>query len=83
VDTDLWQDIQDERDRQDAQWGGPKHDDQHTASQWASFRGKFENRQLRLTDDPRKQREELVKIAALTIAQIESLDRNLDVKEGA
>lgn len=64
-----------ERDRQDKQWGGAKHDDRHPASAWASYRGKFENRQQRCSDDPPLQRAQLVKIAALCVAQIESIDR--------
>jgi hypothetical protein len=73
--------IELERQRQDEEWGGPRHDDQHTASQWASFRGKFENRQQRLTDDPAMQRKALVQMAALCVAQIESLDRRANQEE--
>lgn len=75
--------IELERQRQDEQWGGPKHDDKHTSREWATFRGKFENRQQRLDDDQAMQRVALVKIAALCVAQIEALDRKyVESQEG-
>lgn len=64
-----------ERRRQDKIWGGPDHDDRHTSHHWAAFRGKFENKQRRLDDEPALQRAELVKLAALCVAQIESIER--------
>lgn len=71
--------IREERKRQDNQWGGAGHDDQHTSADWASYRGKFENRQLRRDRDGDfgLQRADLIKIAALAIAQVESMDRQI------
>jgi hypothetical protein len=68
--------IVEERERQDAQWGGPEHDDQHTAEEWYDFRRKFEWRMFRpeYPNGP----ELLVKIAALAIAQCESYWRISD-----
>lgn len=68
--------IAEERLRQDKEWHAA-HDDRHPASAWAALRGKFENRQQRCSDDPPLQRQQLVKIAALCVAQIESLDRKI------
>lgn len=68
-----------ERARQDEQWGGPAHDDQHHETEWYGYRAQFEN--LALSDraalTPGLQRESLMKIAALAVAQIESIDRGI------
>lgn len=66
-----------ERDRQDAKWGGPDHDDQHTAGAWLSFiEGKtfLAGRALRLYS-PDQYRKRLIHIAALAVAAVESMDR--------
>lgn len=53
-----------EREKQDEQWGGPSHDDEHTAGDWWGFRQKFEDRAMA----------EL--LAALALAQLEALERD-------
>lgn len=76
-------DIFAERDRQDAQWGGPEHDDGHSARDWLVYIQKQLDTALAetLSDDatqlvdPQHYRERMVKIAALALASIESLDR--------
>jgi hypothetical protein len=66
--------VLDERKRQDVLWGGPEHDDTHTNLEWLRFRT---NREEHLLRDPdyTVARKSLVAIAALAIAQGESLDR--------
>lgn len=73
----ILEDINDERIRQDFQWGGQKHDDTHTVGQWRELRGKYEKRAIvaHKSDKYLREREDLLKIAALAVAQIESLDR--------
>lgn len=78
----IWEDILEERSRQDEQWGGPDHDDEHGVADWESYRRKFERRilsQMSGPFDPNhfyiNTRSDLVKVAALAVAQIESLDR--------
>lgn len=78
--------IQAERVRQDAQWGGPEHDDTHNLFDWVDFivaqAEKFGQQTLArgeaywATPDARQR---LVKIAALAVAALESLER----KDGA
>lgn len=76
--------IMTERFRQDAQWGGPEHDDQHSAWDW----NRFIKYQLdaatnivlnaKMGDEPISKgtwRGRMIKIAALAIAAIESRDR--------
>lgn len=73
-----------ERDRQDAQWGGPDHDDTHTGSDWLIYieHQRATAYQETLSDDgdsivdPEGYRQRMVKIAALAFAAIESLDRS-------
>jgi hypothetical protein len=70
----IYEDIQAERDRQDAQWGGPEHDNQHNHGDWNEWRRKFEDRANR-PRDVIQQRDALIALAALYVAEIESLDR--------
>jgi hypothetical protein len=70
-----------ERRAQDAQWGGAQHDEEHDAADWSRFmqqqagKGFAEaHRQL----GP-KWRARFVKIAALAVAAVESIDRQTKV----
>src|ERR1051325_5960882 len=78
--------IVEERRRQDAQWGGPEHDDHHSRREWLGFidehvtrarkalgRASRVNMSLRDADEYRKQ---LVEIAALAIAAVAAHDRS-------
>ena len=72
--SEIYIDIALERNRQDAQWGGPSHDDSHSTRDWAGFVEK-QAREMWLKPTFSEARERLVKIAALAVAGIESLDR--------
>jgi hypothetical protein len=87
---DILNDVLAERTRQDAQWGGVERDDDNAPWQWRMYREKFENRagyRLRilsadnLTDSERQDvergRDALVKLVALGLAQLESIDRKV------
>jgi hypothetical protein len=63
-------DVLAERKRQDAQWGGPVHDDGHDNDEWAEF---IARQMWRF----RRKRENFVKVAALAVAAIESIDRKV------
>jgi hypothetical protein len=82
MDKTITDDILTERTNQDAQWGGPAHDDTHSPLDWATF---IANQQEKIaigaitrgapyyaTPDCRQR---LVKIAALAVAALESMDR--------
>jgi predicted aminopeptidase len=61
--------ILDERKRQDEQWGGPEHDDEHDTAEWVEFVGK----QLERAGTPwNRGFEAWVKAAALCVAAAES-----------
>lgn len=80
----VFDEVKAERERQDAQWGGAEHDDEHGFQDWASFRQRFEERMNKVARKSpfdadewfRVTRDSLIKVAALAIAQVESLDRN-------
>ena len=69
---DIIAEVLHERVRQDRQWGGPEHDDTHSADDFAMFIRRQANR---LHEDPRGR---MVKIAALAVAAVEMLDRELE-----
>jgi len=64
-------DVLAERTFQDEQWGGPEHDDGHTLADWRDYIVKQADRSVSSCDA----RACLVKVAALALAAIESLDR--------
>jgi hypothetical protein len=65
-------DVLAERERQDAQWGGQDHDDQQSNRDWTHYMGK---QAAKIAPDPERARERYIKIAALAVAAIESIDR--------
>jgi hypothetical protein len=62
-----------ERKHQDMQWGGPAHDDQHPIEHWMGYL----LHQLDRIRHQHKDRDALIKIAALAVAAVESLDRKI------
>lgn len=82
MEHDLVEAIEEERRKQIAQWGGAEHDDTHDGRDWRRFREKFEDRILKRLfghlDEPMPlgvQRDALIKIIALAVAQYESVER--------
>jgi hypothetical protein len=63
-----------ERGAQDAQWGGPEHDDGHDWHEWADL---IHNRASRADEagTASECRLEMVRVAALAVAAVQSLDR--------
>jgi hypothetical protein len=77
-DSLLLSDIHWERVKQISQWGGSEHDDTHFANDWA----RYIDHQLELgygednnEDGSHNWSERFIKIAALAIAALESLER--------
>lgn len=73
----IYREVDGERDRQDAQWGGAEHDDEHQGSDFVRFVREHTDRartaiNTGALDEFRKQ---LVEVAALAVAAVESLDR--------
>lgn len=69
--------VSKERVYQDAKWGGPEHDDQYTAEEFLRLVEKYaiSARVLSSMDSPEKARHRLIRVAALAIAAVESIDR--------
>lgn len=61
-----------ERARQDVKWGA-EHDDKHSVDEWDYMIGYYLQR-VRIMA-PRQRRVNLIKVAALAVAAIESMDR--------
>lgn len=62
----IYDEIRAERERQDAKWGGPEHDDQHTAHDWWWF--------IRERIGQRRE-QAFIEVAALAVAAVESIRR--------
>jgi hypothetical protein len=73
----IFSDIRDERVAQDQQWGGPSVDDTRTLLEWAQYIFKQTARAMKEWNvgDPAVARACMVKVAALAVAAIESMDR--------
>lgn len=85
----VYDEIQAERQAQDEQWGGQDHDDSHVIWDWSSFLRRFaqkahdegdqewegDNRRWKPSSFSARRRR-LIQVAALAVAEIESIDRN-------
>lgn len=71
--------ILQERDEQDKQWGGPLGDDSNELHDWCDYIDKQKDRIIYPAISPESYIDEIrsryVKIAALALAAIESIDR--------
>jgi hypothetical protein len=74
-----------ERLEQDAQWGGPGHDDQHDVNCWIAILARHVG--LAANDeaatDLARFRRQMVRVAAVAVAAVESLDRKAARVAGA
>tara|TARA_R100000501_G_C2518382_1_gene46730 strand:- start:250 stop:477 length:228 start_codon:yes stop_codon:yes gene_type:complete len=71
----IYAEIGEERSRQDIQWGGPEHDDEHGPDEWCEYIGLQLYRAEKAANwegTMREYRERLIKIAALSVAALES-----------
>ncbi len=73
MDNTIYSEIQTERNQQDVRYGGAEHDDTHSKDDWASFIQEHNDRAFNETGADR--RYELIRVAALAVAAIESHDR--------
>lgn len=71
----IYAEIEAERLKQDAQWGGPDGDDNNRSADWLRFINKQLNHAY--TASQAECRGRLIKIAALATAAVESMDRKL------
>lgn len=73
----IFDDIREERQKQDAEWGGAQHDDHHDGYDWAAFIVVHLGRAIAAGQklDMATARRQFVRVAALAVAAIEWLDR--------
>lgn len=73
----IYREIESERAEQDAEWGGPSHDDEHSAGDWLEFLRKHwaKANAAPLDRDGPTFRKQMVRVAALAVATIEWFDR--------
>lgn len=71
----IYLEIAEERVKQDEQWGGPEHDDEHTAFEWLGIITHYLGRAL--IDDQFMSRKAMIQVAALTVAAVEWIDRKV------
>jgi hypothetical protein len=72
---DVYEAIRQERAAQDARWGGPEHDDQHSNFDWIAYIAKHVGRAVQWPFDRDAFRRQMVIVAALAVAAIEWADR--------
>ena len=77
----IFSEIKMERERQDKQWGGKVHDDIHSVRDWVSFivnfLGRTVNKKAKWGCNLKLARVAFIKVAALSVAAIEAIDRKL------
>lgn len=86
---EILQEIREERKHQDAKWGGPAHDDEHSMYVWVGFISYYLGQSLSSAIKEygsvkhRYQifRYHMVKVAAIAVAAVQSIDRKLSKEE--
>lgn len=76
----IFSEVVQERIDQDEKWGGPGHDDQHNLYDWREFIAYRLNRMKTYDSSPEgiaDSRRRLVQVAALAVAALQSLDRQV------
>ena len=71
----IFAEIQDERARQDEKWGGPDHDDGHTSHDWIAYIVRHMGKGM-YPAGPSVFRRQMIRVAALAVAAVESIDRS-------
>ena len=71
--------VANERQRQDEKWGGPSHDDFHSLHVWPRWIKNYASWADQMLDmrSYGKMRNRLIQIAAMAVAAVESLDRQV------
>ena len=73
----IFLDIAKERGYQDSRWGGKEHDEKHSIDNWVAFMTPYLGAAVKgdnWKQDKAKTRTALIKVAALCVAALQSLD---------
>jgi len=71
----ILKEIVDERIRQDEIWGGKEHDDGHRVNDWVAIITEYLGRSREEPHNIKNFRNNMVRVAALAVAAVESVDR--------
>ncbi len=72
----IYDEIRDERDRQDKKWGGPSHDDNHSINDFIAFIAKHAG--MASDSFAVTRRKQMIRVAALAVAAIQKIDRECE-----
>ncbi|WP_437309945.1 hypothetical protein [Sorangium sp. So ce388] len=78
----VYDEIAAERAVQDAKWGGRDADDRNTPNDWIAYIAGHAGRAWSSPLDLATYRKQLIRVAALAVAAVESLDRHLAKRLG-
>jgi hypothetical protein len=73
--SDIFNDIEKERDYQDKKWGNA-FDDKNTINDWGTYINIYLANATKMNISKEEQRTQMLKIATLTVAALETFDRN-------
>ena len=73
--------IEAERTRQDAKWGGADHDDEHDVADWVYVILGHVSKSRPTPESGPVFRRQMIRVAALAVAAIESCDRKLRLEQ--
>ena len=71
--TTVYDEISDERQRQDTEHGGAEHDDDHSINDFIAFIAKHAGRAV--DAESHEVRRHMIRVGALAVAVIEKIDR--------
>lgn len=71
----IYDEIREEEELGNTKWGGPEHDDSHTAQEWVGLICKHLGRTLIGDLAQMLSRHQLIRVAALAVAAIRWIDR--------
>jgi hypothetical protein len=74
-DLTIYEEIQLERQKQDKEWGGPMHDDNHNPHDWITYIVKHLGKSITWPFNMDTFRYQMIRVAALAVAAIEWTDR--------
>ena len=78
--SDVLSEVARERERQDAKWGGPDHDNQLSPNDWHDVIADYNAwaRRMACLGSPEKANRRYIQIAALAVAAVQAIDRQME-----
>jgi len=73
--NETYDEIRNERKKQDKKWGGIDHDDKHSSHDWVAYIVRHTGMAVHWPWDTNIFRQQMIRVAALAVAAIEWTDR--------